>query len=88
MWGTPHNLNNGTLTISPLVNGNSVLGGVVKNDTIDTDCHTYGFNLQTGAEDPGRKTAETEHYAGLLQALGVDTSPAGLPDVPAMRNQS
>lgn len=86
-WGTAHNLNNGTLTIGSMVNGNSVLGGVVKNDSADTDCHTYGFNLQTGDPDPGRETSEFEHYAGLLQALGIDTSPASLPDVPCMRRQ-
>ena len=87
-WGTSHHLNNGTVTISPLVNGNTVLGGVVKNDSPDTDCHTYGFDLVSGAEDEGRQTAEGEHYAGLLQALNIDTSAAGLPDVPAMRKQS
>lgn len=86
-WGTAHNLNNGTLTIGSMVNGNSVLGGVFKNDSVDTDGHTYGFNLQTGAPDPGRETSEFEHYAGLLQALSIDTSPASLPDVPVMRRQ-
>lgn len=86
-WGTAHNLNNGTLSIGSMVNGNTVLGGVFKNDSIDTDCRTYGFDLQTGAPDPGRETTEFEHYAGLLQALGIDTSPASLPDVPVMRRQ-
>jgi hypothetical protein len=84
-WGTAHDLNNGTLTISPLVNGNTVLGDVHKGESVDLDGHTYGFDLQTGVADPSRTTAEAEHFAGLLQALKIDTSPAGLPDVPAMR---
>jgi hypothetical protein len=85
-WGTAHDLNNGTVTISPLVNGNSLLGGVFKGESAELDGHTYGFDLDTGAPDPSRKTSEAEHYAGLLQALDIDTSPAGLPDVPCMRN--
>ena len=86
-WGTAHNLNNGTLTLGSMVNGNRVLGDVIRGDSVDTDCHTYGFNLTTGAPEPGRTTTEMEHYAGLLQALAIDTAPAGLPDVPAMRRQ-
>jgi hypothetical protein len=80
IWGTSHHLNNGHLTISPLVNGNTVLGGVDPQTAL-----TYGFNLQTGAPEPGRTTSEGESFAGLVQALGVDTSEAGLPDVPCMR---
>jgi hypothetical protein len=80
IWGTAHNINNGHVTISPLVNGNTVLGGVDP-----TTGMTYGFDLQTGAEAPSRNTSEAESFAGLLQALGVDTSEAGLVDVPAMR---
>lgn len=80
IWGTGHHLNNGHLTVSPLVNGNSVLGGVDPDTGL-----TYGFDLESGAPDPGRSTTEAESFAGLLQALGIDTSTAGLPDVPAMR---
>jgi hypothetical protein len=79
-FGTSHHLNNGVVTISPLVRGNTVNGGVDKDTGL-----TYGFDLRTGTPDPGRNTAEAELFAGLLQALGIDTSPAGLPDVPAMR---
>jgi hypothetical protein len=85
-WGTAHDLNNGTVTISPLVNGNSLLGGVHKGESAELDGHTYGFDIETGVADPGRKTTEAEHFAGLVQALGIDTSAAGLPDVPCMRN--
>jgi len=79
-FGTSHHLNNGVVAISPLVRGNTVNGGVDKDTGL-----TYGFDLRTGTPDPGRNTAEAELFAGLLQALGIDTSPAGLPDVPAMR---
>lgn len=80
IWGTAHNLNNGHVTISPLVNGNTVLGGVNPDDGM-----TYGFDLESGDADPGRNTNEAESFAGLAQALGIDTSAAGLVDVPAMR---
>ncbi|WP_428263278.1 hypothetical protein [Haliangium sp.] len=79
-FGTGHDLNNGNLIISPLVNGNTVLGGVDPDTGL-----TYGFDPQTGAPEPGRTMTEAEIYAGILQALGVDTSGSGLPDVPAMR---
>ena len=35
--------------------------------------------------DPGRTMTEPEIYAGILQALGVDTGPANLPNMQAMR---
>jgi hypothetical protein len=80
IWGTSHHLNNGHLTISPFVRGNTVLGGVDPQTAL-----TYGFNTQTGAPDPSRNTTEAESFSGLLQALGVDTTEANLPDVPCMR---
>jgi hypothetical protein len=79
-FGTSHDLNNGVMVLSPLVRGNTVLGGVDKDTAL-----TYGFDLRTGAPDPGRTTAEAELFAGLVQALGIDTGGTGLPDVPAMR---
>lgn len=79
-FGTGHDLNNGSLIISPLVNGGKVLGGV-DPDTI----LTYGFDPRTGAPDKGRNMTEQEIYSGMVQALGVDTSGAGLPDMRAMR---
>jgi hypothetical protein len=75
-YGTGHELNNGILAISPLVKGNTVLGGV--NTTTGM---TYGFNPTTGAPDVNREMSEGEIYAGLTQALGIDT---GLPDMSAM----
>ncbi len=74
-----HDLNNGCLILSPLVNGNRVLGGV----DADTGL-TYGFDPITGTADPGRTMSEAEVYAGLLGALGVSLSGTGLPSMPAM----
>lgn len=82
-FGSSHNLNNGFLILSPLVNGNKVLGGVDPDTAM-----TYGWDLQTGAPDKGRHAEEKEIFAGILQALGVDTSPAKLPDVRAMRKKA
>lgn len=79
-FGTGHDLNNGFLIVSPLANGNTVLGGVDPDTGL-----THGFDPRTGAPDPGRHMTEAEIYAGLLQALGVSTTGSGLPDMPAMR---
>ena len=79
-FGSGHDLNNGVLMLSPLVNGNKVLGGV------DPDtCLTYGFDPSTGAPDKGRTMNEAQIFSGILGALRVDTTGSNLPDVPAMR---
>jgi hypothetical protein len=77
VFSTSHDLNNGNLFISPLVNGGRVLGGV------NLDGTTYGFDPQTGIADDQRTMTEAEIYAGTLQALDVSTT--GLPNIPAMR---
>jgi hypothetical protein len=80
LFGTGHNLNNGVLAISPMLDGNQVLGGV--------DHHTgftYGFDPVSGAPDTGREMSEQEIYAGLIQALGIETSGSGMTDMPSMR---
>ncbi len=79
-WGTGHDLNNGVMVFSPLVPGNTLLGGVDKDTGL-----TYGFDPTSGAPETGRTMAEAEIFSGLLGALGVDTSGAGLPSVPAMK---
>lgn len=79
-WGTGHSLNNGVMTFSPLVPGDTLLGGVDPDTGL-----TYGFDPKTGIADPGRTMFESEVFSGLLGALGVDLSGSGLPDVPAMR---
>lgn len=79
-WGTGHDLNNGVAVFSPLVPGDTLLGGV------DPDtAKTYGFDPTSGAPEPGREMAEAEVFSGLLGALDIDTSGSGLPAVPAMR---
>lgn len=79
-FSSGHHLDNGMMMISPLVNGNKILGGVDPNTGL-----TYGFNPSTGAPDVGKKMEESQLFAGQLQALGIDTSAAGLGDIPAMR---
>ena len=82
-FGTGHDLNNGSLLISPHVNGGKVLGGV---DT--ANMLTYGFDPETGAPQPGRTMKEAEIYAGIVHALGVDTPNSGLADMRAMRKMA
>ncbi len=77
-----HNQNNGITIISPMVNGGRILGGVDPNTLL-----TYGFNPETGAPDPQRKMTEKEIFSGILQAIGIDTSEAKLPDMSAMRKR-
>ena len=78
-WGTSHHINNGVMAFSPLVPGDTLLGGVDPDTGL-----TYGFDPESGAPESGREMAEAEVFSGLLGALGVDTSGSGLPDVPAM----
>jgi hypothetical protein len=78
-FGSGHDLNNGSLIISPMANGGRVLGGVNADTAL-----TYGFDPMTGAPDPGRTMSEPEIYAGILQALRVDTAPGDLPSMPSM----
>ncbi len=79
-WGTGHHLNNGVMVISPLVNGNTVLGGVDPNTGL-----TYGFDPVTGAPDVGHTMSEAEIFSGLLSALDIDTTGSGLPAMPIFR---
>jgi len=79
-FGTGHDLNNGSLIISPLANGGKVLGGVDPETVL-----TYGFDPRTGAPEKGRTMTEQEIYSGIVQALGIETPGAKLPDMRAMR---
>jgi hypothetical protein len=79
-FGTAHDLDNGALVVSPLVRGNTVLGGVDPDTGLG-----YGYDPVSGAPDPNRTMAERHIYAGLLDVLGVDTAGSGLPDVRAFR---
>ncbi len=80
-FGSGHDLNNGVLLISPMVKGNTVLGGVDPNTTL-----TYGFDPRTGTPQPGKVTSnEPDIYSGVLTAMGADLSGSGLPDASAFK---
>lgn len=67
-WGSGHDLNNGLVLLSPMVNGNTVLGGVDSSTGM-----TYGFDPGTGTPDTGRTMTEEEIFGGMLGVMGVDT---------------
>ena len=78
-FGSGHDLNNGFLMLSPMLRGNTVLGGVDPTTTL-----TYGFDPRTGTPEPGKVASnEPDIFAGVLTALGVDTTGSGLPDASA-----
>lgn len=84
-FGSSHDLNNGFAILSPMANGNKVLGGVDPTTAL-----TYGFDPENpqGVPDPAHNMSETQIYAGILHAMGVDTSGSGLPDMRAMRKNA
>ncbi|WP_375772388.1 DUF1501 domain-containing protein [Archangium gephyra] len=78
-FSTGHDLNNGFLMLSPMIKGNTVLGGMDPLTGL-----TYGFDPRTGTPEPGKMTTnEPDIFSGILTALGVDTSGSGLPDASA-----
>jgi len=80
-FGTGHDLNNGFLLVSPMVKGNTVLGGVDPTTAL-----TYGFDARTGAAQPGKLTSnEADIFSGVLTAMGADLSGSGLPDASAFK---
>ncbi len=80
-FGSGHDLNNGFLMISPMVKGNTVLGGVDPNTTL-----TYGFDARTGTPQPGKHDSnEPDIFSGVLTAMGADLSGSGLPDATAFK---
>jgi hypothetical protein len=81
VFGSGHDLNNGFVLLSPMVKGNTVLGGVDLETTL-----TYGFDARTGTPSPGKLTAnEPDIFAGVLTAMGADLSGSGLPDCSAFK---
>jgi hypothetical protein len=66
-WGTGHDLNNGSLMLSPLLKGNAVYGGVDPLTGL-----TYGFDPATGAPDKNRTMDERDIYGVIAQALGLE----------------
>ncbi|MFT3711015.1 MAG: hypothetical protein QM817_25595 [Archangium sp.] len=81
VFGTGHDLNNGFLLISPMVKGNTILGGVDPSTAL-----TYGFDARTGTAMPGKLTSnEPDIYSGVLTAMGADLTGSGLPDASAFK---
>lgn len=76
-WGSGHDLNNGSLILSPFIRGNRVYGGVDPKTA-----RTYGFNRQTGEPDPSAAFEEAALYGALCHALDIDY--AGREDCPAL----
>jgi hypothetical protein len=67
-WGTGHDLNNGSLLISPLLRGNAVYGGVDPRT-----CLTHGFDPDTGKPVPGTLMNESDVYGIIAHALDLDS---------------
>ena len=79
-FSSGHNLNNGTVMISPLIRGNRVVGGV-DEATLET------FGAEPGdwaTPQPAISLSEREPYSLALAALGIDTNGSGLPDLSAL----
>ncbi|HEY6880500.1 MAG TPA: hypothetical protein VI299_20895, partial [Polyangiales bacterium] len=76
-WSTAHDLNNGSLIISPLIKGNNVYGGVDPKTAL-----TYGFDPLTGKPDPAQRFAEGDVYSLLAHALDIPF--AGRRDFPGV----
>jgi hypothetical protein len=74
-FSSGHDMNNGVVMFSPMLNGNRVLGDVDPQTT-----YTRAFNPETGVVDPNKISNEADNFAGILHTLGVDTANRGLPD--------
>ena len=69
-FGTGHELNNGSVLISPLLQGGRVFGG------LDPDSgRTLGFNPNSGDLDPAVMVSEPELVATIAKTLGHTLSP-------------
>lgn len=76
-WGTGHDLNNGSVLLSPLLKGNAVYGGVDPRSGL-----TYGFDPESGRPDPQRLMTEADVYGILAHALDIEVP--GLPRYPSV----
>ena len=66
-WSSGHDQNNGSLIISPLVNGNRIYGGVDPKT-----CLTYGFDRNTGEPKPELTLEEPAVYGALAHVLDIE----------------
>jgi hypothetical protein len=76
-WSTAHDLNNGSLVISPLIKGNRIYGAVDPKTGL-----TFGFDPRTGEPNPSTKFFEGDVYSLLAHALDIPF--AGRRDFPAV----
>jgi len=76
-WGSGHDLNNGSILVSPLIKGNRVYGGVDPKT-----CLTYGFNRMTGEPDRSVELEEAALYGAIAHVLDIDFP--GREDCPAL----
>lgn len=76
-WGTGHDLNNGSVLLSPLLKGNAVYGGVDPSTGL-----TYGFDPESGRPDTKRLMGEADVYGILAHALDIEVP--GLPRYPSV----
>lgn len=75
--GSGHHLNNGSLLLSPRLNGNRVYGGLDPLTGL-----TYGFDPVSGEPDPQRQLEEGELYSLILGIMGVEfAGQRGFPSV-------
>jgi hypothetical protein len=65
-WGSGHDLNNGSILLSPMIKGNRVYGGVDPKT-----CLTYGFNRTTGEPDRGVEYEEAALYGAIAHVLDI-----------------
>ena len=66
--GSGHNMNNGSLMISPMLKGNQVFGGIDQSTGL-----TYGFDPNTGAPNRSAKLGrEGDVYSVIAQAFGIE----------------
>ncbi|MDB4972478.1 MAG: hypothetical protein JWN48_819 [Myxococcaceae bacterium] len=70
-WGTAHDLNNGSIIISPLIKGNAVYGGVDPRT-----CLTYGFDPSSGVANKDAVMNESDVYGIIAHALDLDAPAA------------
>ncbi|SMF68719.1 hypothetical protein [Pseudobacteriovorax antillogorgiicola] len=75
--GSGHHLNNGSVIISPMINGNRAYGAVDPATGL-----THGFDPTTGAPDTAIQYHEKDIYSAVAQALGIEFD--GRKDKPIM----
>jgi len=76
-WGTGHDLNNGSIIVSPLVKGNRAYGGVDPKTGL-----TYGFDPKSGEPKKDSTLFEGDVYSLIAHAMDIEFP--GRVDFPAV----